>query len=172
MERLERAQAIANNHIANALRIADDPADRERLQRLAGLVTSYIGVVGKLAMAAKEYGETAEQIKATTALGGQMDALIEGTTVTLMNAATERKLQADEEARFVNRLDLGIGLFIVAVLGSVAVFGAVAISRPIRRIGEVLLELARGSKTSRCPTPTAATRSATPPAPHKPSRKS
>ena len=151
MERLERAQAIANNHIANALRIADDPADRERLQRLAGLVTSYIGVVGKLAMAAKEYGETAEQIKATTALGGQMDALIEGTTVTLMNAATERKLQADEEARFVNRLDLGIGLFIVAVLGSVAVFGAVAISRPIRRIGEVLLELARGSKNVAVP---------------------
>ena len=151
MERLERAQAIANNHIANALQIADDPADRERLQRLAGLVTSYIGVVGKLAMAAKEYGETAEQIKATTALGGQMDALIEGTTVTLMNAATERKLQADEEARFVNRLDLGIGLFIVAVLGSVAVFGAVAISRPIRRIGEVLLELARGSKNVAVP---------------------
>ena len=80
-----------------------------------------------------------------------MDALIEGTTVTLMNAATERKLQADEEARFVNRLDLGIGLFIVAVLGSVAVFGAVAISRPIRRIGEVLLELARGSKNVAVP---------------------
>jgi methyl-accepting chemotaxis protein len=146
MERLERAHAVANNHIANALRVADDPDDRERLQRLADLVASYMGVVGKLATAAKQYGETAEQIKASTALGGQMDALIEGTTLMLMNAATERKRGADEEALFVNRLNLGIGLFIVAVLGSVAVFGAVAISGPIRRVGAVLRELARGNK--------------------------
>ena len=63
-----------------------------------------------------------------------------------MSAAEERKRQADAEIVFVNRLALGIGLFVVAVLGGVAVFGAVAISGPIRRIGEVLLELGRGNK--------------------------
>jgi len=119
---------------------------RRGWRNFAGLVKSYAAAAGELAAAAKDYGDTAELVKRTSALGAEMNSLVETTTTALMSAAEERKKQADAETAFVNRLALGIGLFIVAVLGGLTVFGAVAISRPIRRIGEVLLELAGGNK--------------------------
>ena len=51
----------------------------------------------------------------------------------------------------VGRIDLGMGLFVIAVLGGVAVFGALAIGRPIRRIGEVLLRTRAGNKDVEVP---------------------
>jgi methyl-accepting chemotaxis protein len=149
--RLDGDQIAAMGHIATALKIADDPVDKERLERLAGLVKSYVGVVGELAAAAKNYGDTVEHVKRTSALGAEMNSLIEATTTSLMSGAEERKKQADAEIVFVNRLALGIGLFVVAVLGGLAIFGAVAISGPIRRIGEVLLELAGSNKNVAVP---------------------
>jgi methyl-accepting chemotaxis protein len=149
--RLDGDQIAAMGHIATALKIADDPVDKERLERLAGLVKSYVGVVGELAAAAKNYGDTVEHVKRTSALGAEMNSLIEATTTSLMSGAEERKKQADAEIVFVNRLALGIGLFVVAVLGGLAIFGAVAISGPIRRVGEVLLELAGGNKNVAVP---------------------
>ncbi len=149
--RLDGDRTAAAAHLAAALNVADDPADRARLEKLAGLVKSYAAVAGNLAAAAKNYGDTVEQVNRTTALGAEMNSLIDATTAAQMSAADERKQQADAETAFVSRLDLGIGVFIVAVLGSVAVFGAVAISGPIRRSGEVLLELAAGNKNVAVP---------------------
>jgi len=146
MGRLDGDQAAASAYVAAALRVADDPADKARLEKLAGLIKSYARSASELAAAAKDYGDTVEHVKRTNALGAEMNSLVEATTTGLMSAAEERKRQADAEIVFVNRLALGIGLFVVAVLGGVAVFGAVAISGPIRRIGEVLLELGRGNK--------------------------
>jgi hypothetical protein len=146
MGRLDGDQTAAAAHIAAALNVADDPADKARLEKLAGLVKSYAAVAAELAAAAKDYGDTVEHVKRTGALGAEMNSLVEATTAALMSAAEERKKQADAEIVFVNRLALGIGVFVGAVLGSVALFGAVAISGPIRRIGEVLLELAGGNK--------------------------
>jgi methyl-accepting chemotaxis protein len=144
--RLDGDRAAAAAYIAAAMKAIDDPADKERLDRLAGLFKSYAAIAGELAAAAKNYGDTVDLVNRTGAIGAEMNSLTETTTTSLMSAAEERKRQADEATSFVNRLNLGIGLFIVAVLGSLAVFGAVAISGPIRRIGEVLLELARGNK--------------------------
>jgi methyl-accepting chemotaxis protein len=149
--RLDGDRTAAAAHLAAALNAADDPADRARLEKLAGLVKNYAAVAGNLAAAAKNYSDTVEQVNRATALGAEMNSLIDATTAAQMSAADERKQQADAETAFVSRLDLGIGVFIVAVLGSVAVFGAVAISGPIRRIGEVLLELAAGNKTVAVP---------------------
>jgi methyl-accepting chemotaxis protein len=149
--RLIADQTAAAGHIEIALEIIDDPVDKERLEKLAGLVKDYVGVVGALAAAAKDYGDTVEQIKRSGDLGTAMNALIETITVGLIGAAEQRKAQADVETKRVSRLDLGMGLFVIGVLGGVAIFGAVAISRPIRRIGEVLMELARGNKDIEVP---------------------
>jgi methyl-accepting chemotaxis protein len=151
VDRLDGDQAAAAAYIAAALKVADDPADRKRLERLAGLVKGYAASGRELAAAAKNYGDTVDLVKRTNAIGAEVNSLTEATTTALISAAEERERQAEEETLFANRLNLGIGLFIVAVLGSVAVFGAVAISRPIRRIGEVLLELARGNKNVAVP---------------------
>ena len=68
-----------------------------------------------------------------------------------MIAAELSNAQAGAERERVGRIDLGMGLFVIAVLGGVAVFGALAIGRPIRRIGEVLLQLAHGNKDVEVP---------------------
>src|SRR5208282_6820062 len=67
-------------------------------------------------------------------------------TAALIGVAHERETEATAERARIGRINLGIGLFIVAVLAGMAVFGAVAISGPIRRIGEVLVALAHGNK--------------------------
>jgi methyl-accepting chemotaxis protein len=146
MSRLQADETAAAGHVEAALVSADEAGDRERLQNLASLIKNYAAVVGALATSARDYGDTVDKVKRTGVLGAEMNTLLEETTATLIAAAQERKEQADAEDTFVTRLDLGIGLFIIAVLGGVAVFGALAISRPIRRIGEVLLELARGNR--------------------------
>ena len=66
-------------------------------------------------------------------------------------SAEQREAQASAEREHVGRIDLGIGLFVIGVLGGVALFGALAIIKPIRRIGEVLLEIAHGNKDIEVP---------------------
>jgi|HubBroStandDraft_5_1064220.scaffolds.fasta_scaffold41243_2 methyl-accepting chemotaxis protein len=149
--RLQADQASAAEHIETALNLTNEPADKERLHRLAELIKAYAAVGGQLATAAKDYGDTADAVKRTGGLGDGMNALIERTTAALIGTAQERKEQADAETVFVNQLDLGIGLFITVVLGLIAVFGALAISRPINRIGGVLLQLAAGNKNVEVP---------------------
>ena len=150
LHRFHGDQASAVGHIDIALDVTND-AEKERLVKLAGLVREYAAVVGDLAAAAKDYGDTMSKVKRIGELGDEMNALIATTTAALITAARERKAQADAEMASVSRLDLGIGLFITALLGLVAVFGAVAISRPIHRIGGVLLQLAAGNKNVEVP---------------------
>ena len=121
------------------------------LEKLAGLVRGYAGVIGELAAAARDYGDTVDKIKRSGALGDEINSLLDATTVALIAAADERKARADAETAHVSRIDLGMGLFVIAVLAGVAVFGAVAISGPIHRIGDVLRELARGNQDVEVP---------------------
>jgi methyl-accepting chemotaxis protein len=151
LQRLEAAETAAAGHIEVALEISDEPADKERLEKLAELVKSYIGVVGELAAAAKDYGDTDAKVKRSGELGDQMNTLLDATTDGLIAAAEQRRKQASAETAHAGRVDLGMGLFVIAVLTGVAVFGAVAISGPIRRTGEVLLELAAGNKEVEVP---------------------
>jgi methyl-accepting chemotaxis protein len=146
LNRLKTADAAAGAHIEAALAVTHEPADRERLDKLAALVRNYAGVVSELAAAAKDYGDTVEKVARSGALGEQINALLDETTDALILAADERKAQASAETARVSRIDLGIGVFVIAVLAGVAVFGALAISRPIHRIGTVLLQLAAGNK--------------------------
>jgi len=146
LKRLVAYQTAAAGHIEIAIEISDDPTDRGRLDTLAGMVKGYVDVVGKLAAAAQSHADTVEYIKASDELGRKMNALVETTTASLIKAAERRKVEADAQTAFIARLDLGFGLFIIFILTSAAIFGAVAISRPIRDIGEVLVELAGGNK--------------------------
>ncbi len=151
LETLRSEAAAAAMHIASARELSDDPADKQRLEKLAQLVKDYTGVVGELAAAARDYGDTVAKVRRSGELGNEMSALLESSTAALIGAAESRKVQAGAETARVSRVDLGIGLFVIAVLGGGAVFGAFAISRPIRRIGEVLIELAGGNKDVEVP---------------------
>jgi methyl-accepting chemotaxis protein len=146
LERLHAAAGAASTHIGLAIALSDDAADKDGLETLDKLAKDYIGVSDELAAAAKDYGDTVAKVQRTTELGSQMSELIDRSTAALIMAAEARNTQANGERERVRRIDLGMGLFVIVVLGGVAVFGAVAISGPIRRIGEVLLALAHGNK--------------------------
>jgi methyl-accepting chemotaxis protein len=146
LERLRAAAESATKHIAIAARLSDDAADKAGLDKIASLAKDYVGVATELAAAARDYGDTVEKIQRAAKIGGEMGSQIETSTAALIAAAEARNAQAGEERLWVGRIDLGMGLFVIAVLAGVAAFGAVTIGRPIRRIGEVLLALAHGNK--------------------------
>jgi methyl-accepting chemotaxis protein len=149
--RLRTNAAAATKHVVAAMDTIEELAARAQLEKLAGLVKDYVGVVGELAATAKDYGDTVEKVQRAGDIGDDMSKLIESSTTALIAAAEARKQQANAETARVSRIDLGMGLFVIIVLGGVAVFGAVAISGPIRRIGEVLLALAGGNKNIEVP---------------------
>jgi len=149
--RLRGAAGSAELHIGNALSLSDDAADKESFQALAKLAKDYIAASAEFAAAAKDYGDTDAKVQRAVAIGKQMNVLIDKSTERLVTAAEVGHARANAVRERVRQIDLGIGLFVIAVLGGVAVFGALAISRPIRRIGEVLRELAHGNKDVEVP---------------------
>jgi methyl-accepting chemotaxis protein len=146
LQRLRASAAAAMQHIATAIDLTDAATDKQQLQRINALANDYVAVSAELAAAAKDYGDTDSKIQRALNLGRQMNVSIEEATEDLMGAAEDRNAQANAEGHQVSRIALGIGLFVIAVLAGLAVFGAVAIAKPIRRIGEVLRALAQGNK--------------------------
>jgi methyl-accepting chemotaxis protein len=143
--------ASAAQHVATAIDLTDEAADRQQLQKIGKLAADYVAVSAELAAAAKQYGDTAAKIDRALALGRQMNTLIEDATEDLIGAAEDRNAEASVESARVSAIHLGIGLFVVAVLAGLAVFGALAIANPIRRVGEVLRALAQGNKDIEVP---------------------
>jgi methyl-accepting chemotaxis protein len=67
--------------------------------------------------------------------------------------STAEEAQAETAATLTRagRIGLGAGLVVVCILLGSAVFAALTISKPIRRIGEVLIDLANGNKAVTIP---------------------
>ena len=151
LERLRASATAACSHIEAALRLSGGTSDKAIFEALDKLAREYVGVSTDLAAAAKDYGDTVSKVARAAELGKQMNDLIERATESLTAAADAGNALASAERQHIGRVDLGIGLFVIAVLGGVAVFGALAIARPIRRIGEVLAELAHGNKDIEVP---------------------
>jgi methyl-accepting chemotaxis protein len=151
LERLRADAASAAKHIGNALSYTDDPVNKDRLETLDKLTKDYIGVSGELVAAAKDYGDTVEKVQRAVDIGNDMNALIDQSTEQLIAAADQRNAQAAAERARVDRVDLGIGLFVIVVLCGAAIFGALAIIGPIRRISAVLLEIAHGNRNIAVP---------------------
>jgi methyl-accepting chemotaxis protein len=151
LDRLRAAAGSAEIHIGTALSISEDPADQDAFAALDKLAKNYVAVGSELAAAAKEYGDTVDKMQRAVSIGKEMNALIQKSTDGLVAGAEVGNARANVERERVGRFALGIGLFVIAVLGGVAVFGALAISRPIRRIGAVLRELAHGNKDVEVP---------------------
>src|SRR5580704_9359995 len=145
LERLHAAAASAAKHIGTALSFTDDAARKDQLETLDKLTRDYVGVSDELAAAAKDYGDTVEKVQRAGEIGNDMNALIDQSTEQLIAAADQRNAQAAAERARVDRVDLGIGLFVIVVLCGAAIFGALAVIGPIRRISAVLLEIAHGN---------------------------
>ena len=146
LEKLHADAASGVAHIEVAIELSDDEADRQSLDKIAALARNYATVSDELAAVAKDYGDTGERVQRAAKLGNEMNDQIETSTTALIAEAEERNAETSRQRSHIGQIDLGIGLFIILVLGGMAVFGDLAIGRPVRRIGEVLLQLAHGNK--------------------------
>ena len=151
LKRLRAAAAAATSHIDAAIARSEEPNDRAQFQKLNALVASCVANGVKLADAARNYGDTVSLVQRAAEISSTMNALIEKTTEDLIGVAKKRDAQASAEREHVGRVDLGIGLFVVVVLGGLARVGSLASIGPIRRIGDVLLEIAQGNKDVEVP---------------------
>lgn len=151
LKRLHAAGVAAVQELNAALEISDRPEDKSKLQKLETLAKEYVSVSDRLAVAARDYGDTVSMVKRAGEIGTAMNIQVEKSASELIAAAQMRDAQASAERERVDRIDLGIGLFVIAVLAGAALFGALAIVKPIRRIGDVLLELAHGNKEIEVP---------------------
>ncbi len=146
LERLRAAAISAENHIASARSLAEDATDKTTFDALDKLTKDCVAVSTELAAALTDYGDTVEKVRRAVAIGNQMTAVVDKSTAEMLAAADFGNEHANIESARVGVINLGIGLFVVIVLAGVTVFGAVAISRPVRRIGDVLRELAHGNR--------------------------
>jgi methyl-accepting chemotaxis protein len=86
---------------------------------------------------------------------GPVEADIRG----LLNQAVATATQAADDAQAetvaaltrAGRIGLGAGLIVVFILTGSAIFASLTIAKPIRKIGEVLIELANGNKAVNIP---------------------
>jgi methyl-accepting chemotaxis protein len=102
------------------------------------------------------YVELAENITALVRdkglpTAGELGELSEKIQVAAVREAESAIVQANATATSVERLGMGLGAFVILVLIGSAVFGAISIGRPIRRIAEVLLALGSGNKQVEVP---------------------
>jgi methyl-accepting chemotaxis protein len=79
-------------------------------------------------------------------IGTEMDALIEKATTVATENASERMAIVTAQMCQAAQISLGFGFFVVVKLLGAAAFGVLSIGRPIKKIADVLLPLANGTR--------------------------
>jgi methyl-accepting chemotaxis protein len=144
---LTRTTTNADNALAQLgkLRAAiDDKAVSATFDGLVQAVTEFKTLMAR-------YVQLTNQITALVRDRGlpaanEMSALSDKIVTAAVHQAEEATAQAHATHVSVERLEIGLGAFVMLVLIGSAVFGALSIARPIRRIAEVLLALGSGNK--------------------------
>jgi methyl-accepting chemotaxis protein len=149
--RLRAAVDSASKHLNTITGTVATGDDQQDLRALEERIRAYAAGATEFAAVAKEYGDTDAKIQQLRKLGDEINSLIERVTQMAIAGADQRRLAAATVMGRANILNLGIGLFVIAMLGAIAAFGAISIGKPIRRIGEVLKELAHGNKRLEIP---------------------
>ena len=132
----------------------------ERLRKLSGeledkalarLVDGLIKPVTDYKTIMNRYAEVSQQVAALVRDKGlptanEMGAIADKIVEAAIRNAESAAATASSTMTSVERLAMGLGVFVVVVLIGSAVFGALSIARPIRRIADVLLALGSGNK--------------------------
>ena len=149
VDRVQKRGATALEMIRQARALAEDKVLGGAIDELIGLLPAFTAIMN----------DTIKAIDLQNSIGREralpilteLDTTFAKTKETTTNRATERaKMVADAHAQS-SRVSLALGLLVIVALIGSAVFGALSIARPIRRIGEVLLELANGNKAVEVP---------------------
>jgi methyl-accepting chemotaxis protein len=91
------------------------------------------------------------QVERATPGEAEIRSLLNQAVATATHAAEEAQAETVAALTRAGRIGLGAGLVVVCILMGSAVFASLTIVKPIRRIGEVLMELANGNKAVNIP---------------------
>ena len=146
-QRLQRARKSiddAANMLPDGVVLASVRGLSEQIDTLLITAPRYKEVMEKVLLLTAQQTQTMNQ--RTTPSREEMDKVL----ARLNEWAAQRVANAEATAAAsdarANVIELAVGAIVVLMLIGSAIFGALSIARPIRRIGEVLLELANGNK--------------------------
>jgi methyl-accepting chemotaxis protein len=147
--RMMEATDKASAQLPSLRAAADDKA-------FAGAVDGFIPVVAEFKSIMNRYVQLNQQIAALVRdkalpTAREMGELSDKVAAAAIHQAEEASAHAASTAATVERLGMGIGAFVMLVLVGSAVFGALSIAKPIRKIAEVLLDLGGGNKQVEVP---------------------
>jgi methyl-accepting chemotaxis protein len=146
---INAALAEATQRLDQARGLTADPALKATIEQLRGYIPEF----------SRELAKTfAALTRLATLTRDQVDPIrsdLEQALQTMKSNGVSRAAELDreraEEEKWATIRSIGIGLLVVGTLIASALFAVFGIARPIRRIGEVLLELARGNKAVEIP---------------------
>ena len=122
--------------------------DKAILAATEELMTSVATFKTAMDAAVKAWKEAAELVQnGLLPLGYQIDEMLPLISAAAEQAADTAVANAATQMTNSGRIGLGVGVIAFVILIGTAVFGAVSIGRPLRKIGGVLLELADGNKS-------------------------
>jgi methyl-accepting chemotaxis protein len=146
LARFRAAVDSANKHLDTAIEFVSANDAQPNFRALKERLGSFATIAAELAAAAKEYGDTESKVQQLRKLSEEINSLVEMATQAAIEAAEQRRVGAAAVMARADALNLAIGMFVIAMLGATALFGAVSIGKPIRRVGEVLTQLVGGNK--------------------------
>jgi methyl-accepting chemotaxis protein len=123
---------------------ASDAAITSGIGQLLTVVPQYQAVVAKTIAGIQN--ENSTMTERADPLRVQMDELLQKTKADVEARAAADSTEADAQDRWSTIVSMVGGTLVILVLIGSAIFAALHVARPIRRIGAVLLELANGNK--------------------------
>jgi methyl-accepting chemotaxis protein len=167
-ENLQRALSNIDESLKAAVPVIDSlierlriPENRERVQKVRSLAEQYASGAKELAAMQSEIIEISGSRAAdamsrlaaltdqrerfarerTLPIAAQLDELTEKIRASASNLAEKEIAAAAQEMKTSERVGLAIGLLAIVILIGSAVFGTMAIARPLKRMAAVLVEL-------------------------------
>ena len=147
-QRLQRSRKSiddAANMLPDGVVLASVRGLSELIDTLLVTAPRYKEVMEKVLLLSAQQIQTMNQ--RTTPSREEMDKVLARLNEWAAQRVTDAETSAATSDARANVIDLAIGAIVVLMLVGSTIFGVLSIARPIRRIGEVLLELANGNKT-------------------------
>ena len=146
-QRLQRSRKSiddAANMLPDGVVLASVRGLSEQIDLLLITAPHYKEVMEKVLLLSAQQNQTMNQ--RTTPSREEMDKILTRLNEWAAQRVTNAEATAAASDARANVIDLAVGAIVVLMLIGSTIFGALSIARPIRRIGEVLLELANGNK--------------------------
>jgi methyl-accepting chemotaxis protein len=151
MSHMRASMDSAISNLQTAVQRCTDNDTCQRLERLVNAAKEYTETAAAVTTLKKKYADITKPLDRLYEIENEIDGLINKAISVSGTLATERLKKVTE--RITNTAEIGVafGAFAIAVLIGTAIFSIRAIGKPIRRIAEMLLEFANGSRQFEIP---------------------